>query len=778
MKKSILAAWVMMMLANPQLWGQQKVRGIVVDQNSKEPLVGATVQNDKGTGTVTDGSGRFAIEAASGSTLIVRFVGYQQKESKVTGDLMYIDMRPSYELEQLIIKGVRAKADDPVAKTTVSKELIKREYVGEHPIFLLERLSPSIYSYSESGTSVGNYGQIRLRGIGQERINFTLNGAPLNDMIDHGVYFSNFTDITSNFESVQVQRGVGTSATGASSYAGSINMESFNVSGSSPFSSVQLGAGSFNTYRTNFAVNTGVNEKNVGFYSSYSRLWSEGYRQHTSSDASSFFITGGYYGEKDLIRVTAFSGRSENGLGYYTIDQSLLDQDPTYNVLTENDKDDFAQYMVQLQYSRKISDEWSWSNTAYYGGAGGDFAEGTPDDDSVYVENYYWAYPTTYFSINYPLKNDHYGVISNFFWEKERLELSTGIHAYLFNRENREAILPDNANPYYKDHTKKRELALFTKASYGINQRLSVFGDLQLRMMKMRFLPDYSFIYGDILNLIELVPIDTDMDYQFLNARAGLKYNMQSDLSVFASFGRSGREPTRIDLIGGFQLNGDALSLLQNPGFEPEYVNDLEAGLHINKARLAMSTNVFYMDFENEIAPIGEQIAFGVQRRVNIADSYRLGWETEWNYLLTESVAFRGNLSLSQSNIAELTIDSMEVRNVQHILTPNIIGRSGISWTSINDKFFSTLDVNYMSQSYMEYTNDEDFVVPQFMTMDLTLNYQPWENFGLQLQVRNLLDKTYYTYGTPGDVDYSGELEPGYFVQAPRNFYVTGTLKF
>ena len=70
---------------------------------------------------------------------------------------------------------------------------------------------------------------MRLRGIGQERINITLNGIPLNDMIDHGVFFSNFTDISGSFESVQVQRGVGTSSNGVASYAGSVNFESANL---------------------------------------------------------------------------------------------------------------------------------------------------------------------------------------------------------------------------------------------------------------------------------------------------------------------------------------------------------------------------------------------------------------------------------------------------------------------------------------------------------------------------------------------------------------------
>ncbi|MFT4738508.1 MAG: iron complex outermembrane receptor protein [Paraglaciecola sp.] len=777
MKKLILAASLLSMT----LWAyaQRQIVGVVVDDETKEPLIGATVREpDTGNGSITDISGRFSFTVNEGTSITVQYVGYQLKTVPIDNDKLYITLTPFYELENVLIRGVRANADDPVSKTTVSKEVIKEEYVGEHPIFLMERLSPSIFSYSESGTSVGNYGQIRLRGIGQERINFTLNGAPLNDMIDHGVFFSNFTDITSSFESIQVQRGVGTTATGASSYAGSINMESFNVSGSEAFSQVQIGAGSYNTYRTNFSVNTGVNENNIGFYSSYSRLWSDGFRDNTFSDASSFFLTGGYYGEKDLVRITAFSGNSKNGLGYYTIDQSILDNDPTFNNLTENDTDDFSQYMVQLQYSHKFSSQLSLSNTAYYGGAGGDFAEGTPDVDSVFVENYFGPYQTSFFSINYPLKNDHFGWISNLFYKGDRLDLSAGVHGYVFYRENREAILPDNANPYIKDQTTKKEIAVFTKANYDLTEQLSIYADLQFRTMRLEFMPDYGYINGGDLNAPIVAPMNPQNDFQFFNPRLGLKYEINPGLSTYASFGRSGREPTRVDLIGGFTLGGDALQVLRNTTFEPEFVNDLEIGLNLSKQKLALSSNVFYMSFENEIAPLGEVIAFGVQRRVNIDQSTRYGWETDWNYLFAPSLSFRGNLSVMQSNISTLNLNGEVVSDVQQILTPNVIARAGLSWRSANNQVKTGIDINHMSESFMDYTNDQALTVPSFTTTDLSVGYYPNDMISIQLQVRNLTNLTYYTYGTPSDVDFSGTVEPGFFAQAPRNFFLTTSFTF
>ena len=70
----------------------------------------------------------------------------------------------------------------------------------------------------------------------------------------------------------------------------------------------------------------------------------------------------------------------------------------------------------------------------------------------------------------------------------------------------------------------------------------------------------------------------------------------------------------------------------------PAYVNNLEAGFRINRSKISVSWNLFYMDFMDEIAPIGQLLAFGVQKRENIASSARYGVELEWNTLLFSSV--------------------------------------------------------------------------------------------------------------------------------------------
>src|SRR5699024_3218986 len=284
----------------------QTIRGKVLNKETNEPIVGANILvTGTNKGTVTDTDGEFAISVPQeAETLRISYVGYETRQT-VFEDNMTIYLQPSLRLEEILIRGVRAEKDDPVAQSTIHKKELKSVYNGEQPAFYLEDLTPAVTSTSESGTKLANYGSMRLRGLDQMRINMTLNGVPLNDMIAQNVVFSNFTDISGSFESVQVQRGVGTSSSGTASYAGSINFEGREQGGQ-----LELGAGSYNSYRFNADISSGMIDDHWSFYGAFSRITSDGYRYHTNTDARSFFFSGGYFGENDMIKVNAFDAGS------------------------------------------------------------------------------------------------------------------------------------------------------------------------------------------------------------------------------------------------------------------------------------------------------------------------------------------------------------------------------------------------------------------------------------------------------------------------------------
>lgn len=737
----------------------QTITGTVRNAETGEPLSGASVYiADTNRGTTTDPEGVFRLEVPPEyDILTISYVGFNPKKVKAENNLV-IYLEPTISLEEVIIQGVRADADDPVAQSTVGQQELQQEYNGEQPVFYLEELTPAVFSYSESGTRLVNYGSMRLRGIAQERINMTLNGVPLNDMIDHGVFFSNFTDISNSFESVQVQRGVGTSSNGVASYAGSINFESVNIQDRERGGQVELGLGSFDSYRLNTSLSSGMVEDRWSLYGSYSRILSDGYRYHTGTDAYSFFFSGGYFGENDLIKINAFDARSQNGLGYTAVAESVLQEDPRTNYLNENDKDDFGQRLVQLQYTHIFSDRFKTTSSLYYGGAGGDFLYTYPDSD------------TTLAQINFPLYNDHYGLMANGFYEHGNWEISTGIHGYIFNRINEESFAPNFESPYYRETSDKKEFSWFGKAEWTRGD-VKLFADLQVRTATLSIQPDYSYIgiraEGDIVK-----------DWTFINPKLGLSYSLSEQVMAYASAGRTGREPTRIDILGGFSLGATNYEQARADNFEPEFVNDYEGGIKFNTQKLALKANYFFMDFEDEIAPIGEVLAFGVQKRRNIPDSYRTGLELSWNYLPLDYLALDGNMTYMASEIESFTTGAGNTfTNKTPILSPEWIMNGGISIFPLDD-LSVTLSGKYVSEAFLELTNNPEMMLPSYFIMDASILYET-QLLSIRLEVHNLGDEVYYSNGAPVDTDFDGiNDEPGYFVNAGRNYFLTMTYRF
>ena len=760
-------------------WAQYTVQGTITDPQ-QEPLIGATivaVGTNQGAVTDTEGAYELKLEVPP-TTLQVSYVGYRTRTVAVDAAQAVITqniiLSTSPSLEEVVIRAIRADEQTPVTQTTVDQEAIESIYVGQDALFALEELTPSILAYSESGTNLSNYGQMRLRGIDQTRINITLNGAPLNDMIDQGVFFSNFTDFGNSIASVQVQRGVGTSTNGTSSYAGSINFESVSLNDSVPSTEIQLTGGSFNTLRASGEVKTGLLKNHTAFYGRFSRTQSDGYRDHTSTQSYSFFFSGGYFGEKDLLKITGFTGRSQNGLAYSAVALPDIQDNPRTNYQPEGDIDDFGQSLVQLEYTRFVNTATSWVSSLYYGSAGGDFPAGYTVQDSTFsVVGGDTTFSTAdrFAQINYPLFNDHYGLMSyiNYTAPRGQLELNGGIHVYTFRRENIEAVIPNNATPYYQDRSRKDEVSAFGKASYHWN-RLLFFGDLQVRSVTLRLVPDEIFL-GQSVSI-------PDRRFTFFNPKVGVTYLLNEQTDFYASYGRSGREPTRYDILGAAQINEFNLTSVQDTrSVKPEYVNDFEVGARLRTNRLTGQANLFYMQFTNEIAPIGQSIPEGfVQLRENIASSYRRGVEVVWQYQLLPTLTFDGSATFMQSNIKAFSPDgeNQTYRNVQPIISPNWITNGTLQYSA--SPFTIGLSGRYVSESYLEPTNQPDLTVPSFFILDAQASVHFLEHCDLSLHANNLLNKEYYTFGQP--VAVGNTTVPGYFVQAPLNFYAMLRLRF
>lgn len=721
------------------------------------PLQGASVRLP-GTpyGAITNRDGIFRLSTpadADSVTLVASMVGHRpdtvRVANKSTGISIVLEERSKVS-EALVVSAVRAGAQDAVAQTTIDAARLRELHVGQDPPFLLEQATPSFIAASESGTNFSNYGTFRIRGIDQTRVNITLNGAPLNDMIDQGVFFSNLTDIGNSISSMQVQRGVGTSSNGTASYAGSINFESVDLSESRPSAAVQLSGGSFNLARASVELSTGRMENDISAHVRLTTFSTDGYRRNSGTTSTSLFASAAWYGTNELVKFTGFMGRTNNQLAYVAVPRSIAIADPRTNINDSNDRDDFGQQFAQLQYVRQLSATTSLVASAYYGGAGGDFFVTFPGEAGLA-------------QVNYPLRNDHVGVqtVVQATDVAPGLDVTAGIHAYSFFRRNFEQVVPNLASPYYDDRTRKNELSAFAKASWT-HGAVRLLAETQLRAVGLHFTPDRRTVDASI----EL-PVHT---WTFLNPRIGIEGTVTPWMTAWASFGRTHREPTRFDMLGATQISNANLNVVQNPGtIRHERVDDIEAGIRYASDWASVHLTAFHMMFTDEIAPIGQFIEQQfVQLRKNVAASTRTGLEMESVIRLAAPVSLRLGGTLMRARISEFVPDNVATtvvyRNVVPILTPSVQAQAGLVVALLPSL---TLDVSarHVGEQWLDITNTAGFVLPAFTVVDARIAWAVVPQATISVRAFNLFDER---YATSGGISADGT-EPAWFVQPPRN---------
>ena len=125
-------------------------------------------------------------------------------------------------LNEVIVEATRASEKAPFAVTNFKKEAIEARNLGQDIPILVNYL-PNVVTTSDAGAGIG-YTGIRVRGSDATRVNVTINGIPLNDSESHATYWVNLPDLASSTQSIQLQRGVGTSTNGAGAFGASLNL--------------------------------------------------------------------------------------------------------------------------------------------------------------------------------------------------------------------------------------------------------------------------------------------------------------------------------------------------------------------------------------------------------------------------------------------------------------------------------------------------------------------------------------------------------------------------
>ena len=727
----------------------------VVSGNVRDSVTGAPLASvivlDLATRrqTMTDAQGRFRLGLLQPARLRFERVGYQTREAEAlpNGPSVDVVLAPSARtLEGVTVTALRGgSAGDvaPISQRTLTREELERRSFGQEVPLLLQA-APSLTSHSETGNYWG-YSYIRLRGMDQSRINLTIDGIPLNDPEDQVLYFADFPDLANSLESVQVQRGVGTSSAGTASFAGSINLETTPLATRGRGSEVQLMGGSFGSRRLTAEYHSGLLSSRFAVYGRLSALQSEGYRYHSGVLGRSAFLSAGYFGARDIVKVTATAGLLRDTLSYLAVSVDDLARDRRINPLQPTELDRFGEQLVSAAYTRLLGSSASLSTTLYRISASGNY-------DVAFAPDLY----------NYHLDFGWYGVTSAWSWQREALRVSTGVNANTYARDHYAFLRPDLSTPLYFNTGHKRDASGFAKISYDVG-RTTVFGDLQLRRAEFRYTPDDAAgITGRAIS------------WTFVNPKLGLSYQAAPALRAYVSYGRNSREPARNDMFAGFDnldtSNVDFVGQLSR--VRPETVHDLEAGLSVRRTALRLDANVFSMRFRNEIAPIGALSYLGLPLRKNVPASYRRGVELDVVYDASGRLTLSTNATLLDARIREYTDDASGAtyHDVAPLLTPKLITTQRVDLRAGRGVSFG-LEGRFTSRAQLDNTGDPRLILPAAYLLDASAAWR-FGRHALELRGNNLGDSRRYGSG----YGYGGV--PYYFVLPPRNFFVTVKLGF
>ena len=714
--------------------------GTVTDP-SGAPVPGATVSVANVRSVTTDAAGAFSLELPDSEYEVrVTHPGYETETHRVAAaDRLDVTLDFAFA-ETMVVSAIRAEAATPVTKTDMAREEIEQQYHGQD-VPLLLRETPSINAFSESGVGGSGYSSITMRGVSSSRINFPLDGVPLADSEDMGTYFVDFPDLARSLESIQIQRGVGTSTVGTPSFGGSVNMQSIDID-QEQRTDATLGAGSYGNRQASVGYHSGALPAGFAFYTRLSFLENDGFRDNSATRQRNLFFSGTKTAENALFKLTGFTGKERMQSSYYATDEETLKTDLRSNPLRPEERDEFGYDLAQLQYVRPLGAQSDMTASAYY------------------QRGYGWfrLFSGAGELRHYGLDGRLLGAILTYARTAGAWTLNTGVHANQFKRDHtRDNLVHDRRD--YANYGEKGESNAFAKLTYAAS-RWTLYGDAQVRHASF----DY---HGDV---------DIEgIDWTFFNPKIGARYELSPQSSLYASLGRTTREPTRNDMFLGEDNPPIAFDL---HAVRPERVLDFEAGWSWRGPKGSLTANLYAMEFRNEIAATGEQSEIGLSLRRNVDRSYRRGIELDATWQVMPSVQLRTGASFSRNRIKEWTQfvegQALRYRDVEPLLSPAVIVNQAVLFTP-NARFSAGALGRYVGRSYLDNTNSDFTDAPAYFVLDASTSYAVTDWARVTLQVNNVLNDDSIRPSGYSYLYFSGQELNGvayYYPHATRNAVV------
>jgi len=648
-------------------------------------------------------------------------------------------------LDEVTVNSLRAKNNSPVPFVNISKKDLENTNLAQDLPTLLKN-TPSVLTTSDSGSGIG-YSSIRVRGSDQSRVNVTINGVPYNDSESMSVYWVNLPDFASSIESIQIQRGVGTSTNGSAAFGGSVNIQT-NAASDVALFEINNSLGSFNTVKNSVSFSTGFINDKFELSGRLSRIKSGGYIDRSGSKLRSYFLQGIYKDSNTLIKLLNFAGHEITDQAWFGIDSTTLESNRRYNPAGEyydkngnvlyydNQDDNYKQDHYQLHWNQDYENGWISNFGLHYTYGRGFF------------ENYNLAFDSNS-SDNIDrrwLDNDFYGLIFSFNNNSDNYNAIIGgsynkyegehFGEYLWNAGSNE--LSNFKERFYSDYGNKSELNFYAKLDYYLSKNLSIYGDLQYRNINYNaIITPYSVISGYVEQGYDKI----DKKFNFFNPKIGLNYNHNENNQFYISYARAQREPTRADYASG------------SPN--PEKLDDFELGWRRNFNSFSINLNAFYMLYDDQLVLTGERDINGYEIRTNVGESYRLGLEIDTKLFINSSLDIESNLSISENKNKNLFFsfdgELKNYGNTDIAYSPKFIANNIINFHP-NDKTSVSLRSNYISEQFFAQTNSPISKLDSFFTNDLNLSHEIYLNdfvdeLKIKLLINNIFDLEYTSYG-------------------------------
>lgn len=710
------------------------------------------------------------------------------------------------KLDSVVVSASRAGKNTPVTYTMVGKEQL-RENNPVNSLPMLLNLQPSVVAVNEGGTGLG-YSKMTIRGTKGSQINVTLNGITLNDAESQEVFWVNIPSLTSLLSSVQLQRGLGTSANGAGAFGASVNMSTASV-GSDPFARAEVSAGSYNTFMATVGAGTGLTRSGVYFDFAYTRNYTDGYIRNAKAKVQSAYAALGWMNETNSLKLTYLMGDQHTGITWNGIDLATYETNRRYNSAGEyydefgnvhyydNETDNYTQHHLQLNYTHQFPQNVVWSTTL-------NFTKGDGYYEDYYMDQAFSDYnfpaadnPVIIDGVSYDAGDmivqeamDNYYLVLNseVRYTGEKVNVTGGVNLSRYDGghignllwsqvhgDSYDYAAYNDAHTWYYNTSLKQEVNVFARAEYTPVKWMTAYADLQYRGISLSMNgPD------DDAGML-----DYRTTWNFFNPRAGLTFNWTGRNKAYISAALGNREPGRSDIKENIKSINSGSH--EGMSIRPEKMVDVEIGYQYTAPKVTVSANLYFMEYFDMLLETGRLTDVGYAIKENVDRAYRRGIEMGVAWQPKPWFRLDANSTLSMNKVRDYRMyDSdnnlVDYGRVTMLMSPSVIGMLQLSFTPFRNIFdnslkTTTLSINgkYVGKQYADNTQNEALTVPAYFVSNLALTHEfnvGSGRLGLGGYINNLFNNMYFADASVWGTDMY------VYPQAPINFMLRISYNF